>query len=180
MGRRVIDGLDCSRLLIDVPTRILIDIRSTDITPAIGLVNSQPSPVLPIQQPLIISMSSTFSSIFTTGNRIEAVRSLCAARGSGRHCSLLDNNQGRAARRMEARREVTPFDFNISRYQVSPSFISHVVTARLIYNLRSLGGKKDVLIRMPRPSMNVRRRYGQKKGLTLGARGYITSGYIVI
>ena len=40
MGRRVIDGPDRSRLLIDVPTGILIDCRSEDITPAIGSVNS--------------------------------------------------------------------------------------------------------------------------------------------
>jgi len=39
MGRRVIDGPDRSRLLIDVPTGILIDIRSTDITSAIGSVS---------------------------------------------------------------------------------------------------------------------------------------------
>ena len=40
MGRRVIDGPDRSRLLIDVPTGILIIRRSKDITPAIGSVNS--------------------------------------------------------------------------------------------------------------------------------------------
>jgi len=40
MGRRVIDGPDRSRLLIDVLTGILIDCRSKDITPAIGSVNS--------------------------------------------------------------------------------------------------------------------------------------------
>ena len=44
MGRHVIDGPDRSRLLIDVPTGILIDYRSKDITPAIGSVNSS-SPV---------------------------------------------------------------------------------------------------------------------------------------
>jgi len=35
MGRRVIDGPDRSRLLIDVPTRILMDCRSKDITPSL-------------------------------------------------------------------------------------------------------------------------------------------------
>jgi len=40
MGCRVIDGPDRSRLLIDVPTGILIGCRSKDITPAIGSVNS--------------------------------------------------------------------------------------------------------------------------------------------
>jgi len=40
IGRRVIDGPDRSRLLIDVPTGILIDRRSKDITSAIGLVSS--------------------------------------------------------------------------------------------------------------------------------------------
>jgi len=40
MGRHVIDGPDRSRLLIDVPTGILIGYRSKDITPAIGSVNS--------------------------------------------------------------------------------------------------------------------------------------------
>ena len=39
MGRRVINGPDRSRLLIDVPTRILIDVRPKDITPAIGSVS---------------------------------------------------------------------------------------------------------------------------------------------
>ena len=66
-------------------------------------------------------MSSTFSSIFNTEACIEGVRSLRAARGSGRHHSMLDYNQSRAARHAEAHREVTPFDFNIGQYQVSPS-----------------------------------------------------------
>ena len=126
MGRRVIDGPDRSRLLIDVPTRILINVRPQDITPAIGSVNSPTftgtSPSL-----FIIIMSTTFTSIFNNDARAEGVRTLCAARGAGRHASILDNNQSRAARcasrradRREFAREITPFDFNIGRYSVSP------------------------------------------------------------
>ena len=66
-------------------------------------------------------MSSSFTSIFTNDIRAQGVRSLHAARGRGRHNSILDNVQSRAARRLAPRREVTPFDFNIGRYQVSPS-----------------------------------------------------------
>jgi len=66
-------------------------------------------------------MSTTFSSIFNNDARAEGIRSICAARGSGHHHSMLDHVQSRAARRAAARREVTPFDFNIGRYQVSPS-----------------------------------------------------------
>jgi len=66
-------------------------------------------------------MSSTFSSIFNSEARAEGMCSVRAARGSGCHRSLLDYNQSQAARCAEARREVTPFDFNIGRYQVSPS-----------------------------------------------------------
>jgi len=65
-------------------------------------------------------MSSTFSSIFNNEARVEGVRSLRAARGSGRHRSMLDHVQARAARRLAPRREVTPFDFNVGRYQVRP------------------------------------------------------------
>ena len=66
-------------------------------------------------------MSTTFTSIFNNEACAEGFRSVCAARGSGRHRSMLDYIQSRAARRAEARWEVTPFDFNIGRYQVSPS-----------------------------------------------------------
>jgi len=66
-------------------------------------------------------MSTSFTSIFTNDTRAQGVRSLRAARGRGRHNSLLDNVQSRAARRLAPRREVTPFDFNIGRYQVSSS-----------------------------------------------------------
>ena len=65
-------------------------------------------------------MSTSFSSIFSNEARVEGMRSLRATCGSGRHRSMLDNVQSRAARRAAARREVTPFDFNIGRYQVSP------------------------------------------------------------
>ena len=69
----------------------------------------------------IIFMSTTFSSIFSNEARAEGSGSVRATRGSGRHRSLLDHVQSRAARRVAACREVTPFDFNIGRYQVSPS-----------------------------------------------------------
>ena len=118
MGRRVIDGPDCSRFLIDVPTGILINCRSKDITPAIGSVNSQPLPVLPSLYFFII-MSNVFTSIFNNDARAEGVRSLHAARGRDHHCSILDYDQIWAARQAAAHREVTPFDFNIGRYQVS-------------------------------------------------------------
>jgi len=65
-------------------------------------------------------MSQTFTSIFNNDARMEGVRSLRAARGRGRHNSLLNNVQSHAARRLAPRREITPFDFNVSRYQVSP------------------------------------------------------------
>jgi len=52
---------------------------------------------------------------------MEGVRSLRAARGRGRHNSILDHVQSRAARRLAPRRAITPFDFNVGRYQVSPS-----------------------------------------------------------
>ena len=63
-------------------------------------------------------MSNTFTSIFNNEARAEGVRSVCAARGSGHHCSMLDYVQSRAACRAEARWEVTPFDFNIGRHRV--------------------------------------------------------------
>ena len=63
-------------------------------------------------------MSHTFTSIFNNEARVEGVRSVRAARGSGRHRSMLDYVQSQAARRAEARREVTPFDFNIGCHQV--------------------------------------------------------------
>jgi len=64
-------------------------------------------------------MSNVFTSIFNNDARAEGVRSLRAACGRDRHCSMLDYNQSRAARRAAAHREVTPFDFNIGQYQVS-------------------------------------------------------------
>ena len=112
MGRRVIDGQDRSRLLIDVPTGILIDCRFKDITPAIGSVNSPTFTGTHIHQPLII-MSNVFTSIFNNEACAEGVHSVRAARGLGRHRLMLDYNQSRAARHAEARREITPFDFNI-------------------------------------------------------------------
>jgi len=69
-------------------------------------------------------MSNTFTSIFSNEARAEGSRSVRAARGSGRHHSMLDHVQSRAARRVAARREVTPFDFNIGWYQVSPFLMS--------------------------------------------------------
>ena len=73
-------------------------------------------------------MSTTFTGIFSNEARAEGSRSVRAARGSGRHRSMLDHVQSRAARRAAAQREVTPFDFNISRYSVSPFFGSRVTT----------------------------------------------------
>jgi len=65
-------------------------------------------------------MSNVFTSIFNNNAHIEGVRSLCAARGSNRHRSMLEDNQGRAARHaarcqenQEFDSEVTPFDFNL-------------------------------------------------------------------
>jgi len=66
-------------------------------------------------------MSTVFTSIFNNEARAEGSRSVRAARGSGRHRTMLDHVQSRAAHRAAARREVTPFDFNIGQYQVSPS-----------------------------------------------------------
>jgi len=66
-------------------------------------------------------MSANFSSIFSNKARAEGSRSIRAAHGSGRHRSLLDHVQARAACRAAVRREITPFDFNIGRYQVSLS-----------------------------------------------------------
>ena len=66
-------------------------------------------------------MSTVFTSIFNNEARAEGSRSVRAARGRGRHHSMLDHVQSRAARRAVVRQEVTPFDFNIGRYQVSPS-----------------------------------------------------------
>jgi len=120
MGCCVINGPDRSRLLIDVPTGILIDSRSKDITPAIGSVSSPTFTGTHIHQPLII-MSNVFTSIFNNEACAEGTHSVRAARGLGRHRSMLDYNQSRAARCAEARQEVTPFDFNIGRYQVSLS-----------------------------------------------------------
>ena len=102
MGRRVIDGPDRSRFLIDVPTGILIGCRSKDITPAIGSVNS-PTFTGTSLSTSSFTMSNVFTSIFNNNAHAEGVRSL------------------RAAHQAAAHREVTPFDFNISRYQVSPS-----------------------------------------------------------
>jgi len=65
-------------------------------------------------------MSTSFTGIFNNVSRAEGSRTLRATRGSGRHRSMLDNVQARAARRAAVRREITPFDFNIGRYQVSP------------------------------------------------------------
>ena len=66
-------------------------------------------------------MSTSFTGIFNNETRAQGSRTLRAARGRGRHNSLLNNVQSRAARRLAPRREVTPFDFNVGRYQVSPS-----------------------------------------------------------
>ena len=66
-------------------------------------------------------MSTVFTSIFNNEAHAEGSCSVRAARGSGRHRSMLDYVQSRAAHRAAARREVTPFDFNVGRYQVSPS-----------------------------------------------------------
>jgi len=66
-------------------------------------------------------MSTNFSSIFNNKAHAEDMRSVHAACGASRHRSLLDYNQSRAARRAAANQEVTPFDFNIGWYQVSPS-----------------------------------------------------------
>ena len=65
-------------------------------------------------------MSSSTIGIFSNEARAEGSRSVRAARGSGRHRSMLDHVQSRASRRAAARREITPFDFNIGRYHVSP------------------------------------------------------------
>ena len=120
MGHRVIDGPDRSRLLIDVPSRILMVRRSKDITPVIGSVNS-PTFTGTYLYHSHHPMSTTFTSIFSNEARAEGSRSVRAARGRGRARSLFDHVQSRAARRAAARREVTPFDFNVGRYQVSPS-----------------------------------------------------------
>ena len=66
-------------------------------------------------------MSTSFTGIFSNETRAQGSRTVRAARGSGRHNSMLDNVQSRASRRAAARREITPFDFNIGRYPVSPS-----------------------------------------------------------
>ena len=66
-------------------------------------------------------MSQSFTSIFNNDTRAQGVRSLRAACGRGRHNSILDNVQSRAARRLAPRREITPFDFNVGRYQVRTS-----------------------------------------------------------
>jgi len=65
-------------------------------------------------------MSNVFTSIFSNEARAEGSCSVRAARGSGRHRSMLDHVQSRAAHRAAACWEVTPFDFNIGHYQVSP------------------------------------------------------------
>ena len=165
MGRRVIDGPDRSRLLIDVPTGILIDCRSKDITFAIGLVNSSSFTGTHIISSFIIHMSTVFTSIFNNEARAEGSRSVRAARGSGRHCSMLDHVQARAACRAAIRREVTPFDFNIGRYHVSPFLRCCVATARLIFNLRSLGLRKVSRIWRHKTSTSDHRRLGPRKGL---------------
>jgi len=153
MGRRVIDGPDRSRLLIDVPTGVLIDYRSKDITPAIGSVSSSSFTGTHIITP-IITMSTVFTSIFNNEARAEGSRSVRAARSRGHHNSMLDHVQSRAARRAAVRREVTPFDYNLGRYQVSLLFSCRVATVRLIFNLRSLGLKREFLIPMRTRSTN--------------------------
>jgi len=110
----------CSRLLIDLPTGILIDYQSKDITPAIGSANS-PTFTGTSTSLLFFVMSSTFTSIFNNEARVKGVRSQRAVRGAGHHRSMLDHAQSRTARRAAVRREVTPFDFNLGRYQVSNS-----------------------------------------------------------
>jgi len=69
-------------------------------------------------------MSTSFTGIFNNETRAQGSRTVRATRGSGRHRSMLDNVQARAARRAAVRREITPFDFNVGRYQVSPLQIS--------------------------------------------------------
>ena len=66
-------------------------------------------------------MSTSFTGIFSNETRAEGSHTLRAARGRGRHNSILNNVQSRAARRLAPRRDVTPFDFNVGRYQVSSS-----------------------------------------------------------
>ena len=109
-------------------------------------------------------MSTSFTSIFTNDTRAQSVHSLRAARGSGRHNSILDNVQSRASRRVVARREVTPFDFNIGRYHVSPFLRYYVVAARLIFNLRSLGLRKVSRIRRLKTYTSGRQKCGPKRG----------------
>ena len=204
MGRRVIDGPDRSRFLINVPTGILIDIWSKDITPAIGSVNS-PTFTGTSLSSLLITMSANFSFIFNNEVRAEGMCSVRAARGSGRYHSLLDHNQGQAARCAVANREVTPFDFNIGRYQVSPSL--DTLSCSCETDLQSLGvsgRRREPVSRCPgllwevvggvarrgvRRPLPRRLHYGSGPSAkeevgqdyhSLGARGYIISGYIVI
>ena len=102
MGRRVIDGPDRSRLLIDVPTRILIDIRSTDITPAIGSVSFPTfTGTSQFQQPLIITMPHDSSQL---------ARSRVARPGTW--------SANQTARRSAQRRGETPMDFNVAGHRV--------------------------------------------------------------
>jgi len=150
-------------ILIDVPTGILIDYRSKDITLAIGSVSSPSFTGTHIIFSLIITMSTVFTSIFNNEARAEGSRSVCAARGRGRHNSMLDHVQSRAACCVSVRREVTPFDFNIGQYQVSLLFRCRVVTVRLIYNLRSLGLKKGFLILMRTSSTSGLQRLGLRR-----------------
>jgi len=80
-------------ILIDVPTRILIVRRSKDISPAIGSVSfptftGTHHPSLPSS-----TMSTVFTSIFSNEARAEGSRSVYAARGRGRHHSMLDHVQ---------------------------------------------------------------------------------------
>jgi len=152
--------------LIDVPTGILIGIRSKDITPAIGSVNSPTFIGTSFSQPLI-TMSNTFTSIFNNNACIKGVCSLRVTRGTDHHCSILDNVQSQGAcwaENQEMAREVTPFDFNLGWYSVSP--LRYLVEiARLILNFRSLGQQRVSSIPTLRLSTWGCQRLGPKRGL---------------
>ena len=141
---------------------------------------SVPHPSLELtSSPSIITMSTIFTSIFNNEARAEGSRSVRAARGRGRHNSMLDNVQSRAARRAAVRREVTPFDYNLGRYQVGLLFRCCVVTARLIFNLRNLRLKRESLIRTLTPSISGRRRLGLRR-LSRTCTGTTSFGQLVV
>jgi len=101
MGRRVIDGPDRSRLLIDVPTGILIDIRSSDITPAIGSVSFPTFTGTSPFQPPITTMPRDSSDL---------ARSRVPRPGTW--------SAHQTARRSVQRRGETPMDFNVAGHRV--------------------------------------------------------------